>query len=168
MIDGKKWNNVFKSRIDVYYDELKWLYAELYDNDMQAFDYFVDMLYSFYKKRNKQLKEMDEARSVVHDWFAGNDMLGMLMYTDCFAGSLKGVKSHLDYIEDCGVNYIHLMPLLESPKGKSDGGYAVSDFRKVEPSLGNMRDLSNLAKACHERGISVCLDFVMNHNNSSG
>ena len=163
MIDGKKWNNVFKSRIDVYYDELKWLYAELYDNDMQAFDYFVDMLYSFYKKRNKQLKEMDEARSVVHDWFAGNDMLGMLMYTDCFAGSLKGVKSHLDYIEDCGVNYIHLMPLLESPKGKSDGGYAVSDFHKVEPSLGNMRDLSNLAKACHERGISVCLDFVMNH-----
>ena len=163
MIDGKKWNNVFKSRIDVYYDELKWLYAELYDNDMQAFDYFVDMLYSFYKKRNKQLKEMDEARSVVHDWFAGNDMLGMLMYTDCFAGSLKGVKSHLDYIEDCGANYIHLMPLLESPKGKSDGGYAVSDFRKVEPSLGNMRDLSNLAKACHERGISVCLDFVMNH-----
>ena len=163
MIDGKKWNNVFKSRIDVYYDELKWLYAEPYDNDMQAFDYFVDMLYSFYKKRNKQLKEMDEARSVVHDWFAGNDMLGMLMYTDCFAGSLKGVKSHLDYIEDCGVNYIHLMPLLESPKGKSDGGYAVSDFRKVEPSLGNMRDLSNLAKACHERGISVCLDFVMNH-----
>ncbi len=163
MIDGKKWNNVFKSRIDVYYDELKWLYAELYDNDMQAFDYFVDMLYSFYKKRNKQLKEMDEARSVVHDWFAGNDMLGMLMYTDCFAGSLKGVKSHLDYIEECGVNYIHLMPLLESPKGKSDGGYAVSDFRKVEPSLGNMRDLSNLAKACHERGISVCLDFVMNH-----
>ena len=163
MIDGKKWNNVFKSRIDVYYDELKWLYAELYDNDMQAFDYFVDMLYSFYKKRNKQLKEMDEARSVVRDWFAGNDMLGMLMYTDCFAGSLKGVKSHLDYIEDCGVNYIHLMPLLESPKGKSDGGYAVSDFRKVEPSLGNMRDLSNLAKACHERGISVCLDFVMNH-----
>ncbi len=163
MIDGKKWNNVFKSRIDVYYDELKWLYAELYDNDMQAFDYFVDMLYSFYKKRNKQLKEMDEARSVVHDWFAGNDMLGMLMYTDCFAGNLKGVKSHLDYIEDCGVNYIHLMPLLESPKGKSDGGYAVSDFRKVEPSLGNMRDLSNLAKACHERGISVCLDFVMNH-----
>ncbi len=163
MIDGKKWNNVFKSRIDVYYDELKWLYAELYDNDMQAFDYFVDMLYSFYKKRNKQLKEMDEARSVVHDWFAGNDMLGMLMYTDCFASSLKGVKSHLDYIEDCGVNYIHLMPLLESPKGKSDGGYAVSDFRKVEPSLGNMRDLSNLAKACHERGISVCLDFVMNH-----
>ncbi|MBQ8950996.1 MAG: amylosucrase [Eubacterium sp.] len=163
MIDGKKWNNVFKSRIDVYYDELKWLYAELYDNDMQAFDYFVDMLYSFYKKRNKQLKEMDEARSVVHDWFAGNDMLGMLMYTDCFAGNLKGVKSHLDYIEECGVNYIHLMPLLESPKGKSDGGYAVSDFRKVEPSLGNMRDLSNLAKACHERGISVCLDFVMNH-----
>ena len=55
------------------------------------------------------------------------------------------------------------MPLLESPKGRSDGGYAVSDFRKVQPELGTMDDLFALAEACHERGIAVCLDFVMNH-----
>ena len=96
-----KWDKTFSDRLEVYYDELKWLYYELYNNDEQAFDYFVQMLYSYYKKRNKTLKEMDEARSVVEDWFASNDMLGMLMYTDCFAGNLKGVRKHLDYIEEC-------------------------------------------------------------------
>ena len=163
MIENKKWDNTFKERLSEYYDELKWLYFELYNSDGQAFEYFLDMLYSYHKKRSKTLKEMDEARAVVEDWFAGKEMLGMLMYTDCFAGNLNGVRKHLDYVEECGVNYIHLMPLLESPEGKSDGGYAVADFRKVQPELGTMKDLAALAKDCHERGISVCLDFVMNH-----
>ena len=87
----------------------------------------------------------------------------MMMYTDAFAGTLKGVKKKLGYIEECGVNYIHLMPLLDSPRVRNDGGYAVSDFRKVKPELGTMEDLSELAAECHRRGISVCLDFVMNH-----
>jgi amylosucrase len=159
----RKWDKTFSDRIAVYYDELKWLYSELYNNDMQAFEYFTGMLYEYYRKRSKTLKMWDEARDVVKDWFAGNEMLGMLMYTNCFAENLKGVKKHLDYIEECGVNYIHLMPLLESPEGRSDGGYAVSDFRKVQPNLGTMKDLAELAKDCHSRGISVCLDFVMNH-----
>ena len=118
----KKWDKTFSKRLEPYYDELKWLYSELYNNDQQAFDYFTDMLFEYYRKRSKTLKMWDEARDVVKDWFAGNEMLGMLMYTNCFAGNLKGVKQHLDYIEECGVNYIHLMPLLESPEGRSDGG----------------------------------------------
>lgn len=47
--------------------------------------------------------------------------------------------------------------------GRSDGGYAVADFRTVEPELGTMDDLEQLADACREKGISLCLDFVMNH-----
>ena len=162
-MENKKWDKTFRERIALYYDELKWLYMELYHNDTQAFEYFTEMLYTYYRKTNKTLKAWDEARDVVKDWFAGNEMLGMLMYTNCFAGNLKGVKEHLDYIEECGVNYIHLMPLLESPEGRSDGGYAVSDFRKVQPQLGSMKDLASLSDDCHQRGISVCLDFVMNH-----
>jgi amylosucrase len=87
----------------------------------------------------------------------------MLMYVSAFAGNLAGVRDKLDYIQDCGVNYLHLMPLLESPVGRSDGGYAVADFRKVQPELGTMEDLAALAGDCHDRGIAVCLDFVMNH-----
>ncbi len=162
-MEDKNWDKTFKERIERHYNEMKWLYAELYNNDQQAFDYFCDMLHHFYEERSDRLKLWDMGREVVLDWFSGNDMIGMLMYTDCFAGNLKGVKKHLDYIEECNVNYIHLMPLLCSPEGRSDGGYAVSDFRQVQPNLGTMKDLADLSEACHERGISVCLDFVMNH-----
>ena len=159
----KNWDETFVRRMEPLYDELKWLYMELYMNDRYAFEYFCDMLHRAYKERSAELKLMDEARGEVADWFSGREMLGMLMYTNCFAGNLKGVKKHLSYIQECGVNYLHLMPLLESPKGRSDGGYAVSDFRKVQPNLGTMEDLAALAADCHKNGISVCLDFVMNH-----
>ena len=90
-------------------------------------------------------------------------MLGMMFYIDNFAGNMKGVQGKLDYLEKNNVNYIHLMPFLDTPKGRSDGGYAVADFRKVQENLGSMEDLENLTNACHEKGISVCMDFVMNH-----
>ena len=163
MTDRENWESAFNRRLDAVYDEMKWLYGELYHGDEQAFDYFLTMLHNNYKERKKSLRELDEAREVVPDWYKDGGLLGMLMYTQCFAGDLKGVRKHLPYIQECGVNYVHLMPLLESPAGRSDGGYAVSDFRKVEPALGTMEDLEALADACHRRGMSVCLDFVMNH-----
>ncbi len=163
MFEEKNWEPEFKERLAGCYDEMKWLYGELYSGDMHAFDYFCDMLHQYYSERSEKLREWDRAREVVPDWYAGNEMMGMLMYTNCFAGTLQGVKSHLDYIQECGVNYVHLMPLLESPAGRSDGGYAVADFRKVQPELGTMDDLADLSDECHDRGMSVCLDFVMNH-----
>ncbi|MBQ7155565.1 MAG: hypothetical protein IJR85_08450 [Synergistaceae bacterium] len=155
--------NVFEARLARHYDELKWLYYELYGSDKQAFDYFCSMLRKCWLERNDLLRELDDAREIVPNWYAGNDIIGMMMYTECFAKDLKGIKSHLDYVQECGVSYLHLMPLLDTPKGRSDGGYAVSDFRKVRPDLGTMEDLADLSAECHSRGISVCLDFVMNH-----
>ena len=158
-----KWKLEFYDRFVRQEAELERLYRELYHNDMAAFDRFTDMLYDAYTARPESLKLMDRAREAHPDWYKGHDLVGMLMYVNAFAGTLQGVREKLDYIEDCGVNYLHLMPLLESPKGRSDGGYAVSDFRKVQPELGTMEDLYALAEDCHERGIAVCLDFVMNH-----
>ena len=155
--------NIFEARLARHYDELKWLYYELYGSDKQAFDYFCSMLGKCWSERNDLLRELDEARENVPTWYAGNDIIGMMMYTECFAKTLQGIKSHLDYVQECGVSYLHLMPLLDTPKGRSDGGYAVSDFRKVRPDLGTMADLADLSAECHSRGISVCLDFVMNH-----
>ena len=163
MLEQSGWEEEFKERLARHYDELKWLHAELYDNDEQAFDYFCSMLHEYYAARREVLKERDRRRLEDPEWYSGNDMLGMQMYTNCFAGTLQGIAEHLDYVKECGVNYIHLMPLLQSPAGRSDGGYAVADFRAVEPELGTMQDLSDLADQCHENGINVCLDFVMNH-----
>lgn len=153
----------YTKRFDERYDELKWLYCELYNNNMEAFDWLCDSLYGYYQERKADLKKLDRSRVKNPDWYKQNDLLGMMMYTNAFAGTLKGVKEKLPYVKSCGVNYLHFMPLLESPKGRDDGGYAVADFRKVKPELGTMEDLEDLTAECHRQGISCCLDFVMNH-----
>lgn len=153
----------YTNRFDERYDELKWLYCELYNNNMEAFDWLCESLYGYYKERSTELKKLDRERIRKPDWYSKNDLLGMMMYADAFAGTLEGVREKLPYIKKCGVNYLHLMPLLDSPKGQDDGGYAVSNFRKVKPGLGTMEDLEALTSECHRQGISCCLDFVMNH-----
>ena len=153
---------IFQKRLERHHDELRWLYMELYNND-DMFAELSSQLYEYYIQRGQQLKERDALREQEPDWYKKNDILGMMMYIDNFAGNLKGVEEKLDYLKQCQVNYIHLMPFLDTPKGRSDGGYAVSDFRKVQPELGTMDDLESLTQACHEKGMNVCMDFVMNH-----
>ena len=162
-MDRSAWNAEFSARFARHEDELRWLYCELYHNDLQAYDYFLKMMHAAYEARPESLKALDRAREADPEWYKGHELVGMLMYVNAFAGTLQGVREKLDYIQDCGVNYLHLMPLLESPEGRSDGGYAVSNFRKVQPELGTMDDLAALAEDCHARNIAVCLDFVMNH-----
>ena len=156
-------DKTFARRFKRHEDELKWLFMELYNNDEAAYDYFCEMLYRSFTGRSRALRDLDAKREKEPFWYRDQSLLGMQLYADAFAGTLKGVEEKLPYLEECGVGYIHVMPLLESPKGRSDGGYAVADFRKVEPALGTMDDLASLTSACHEKGISVCLDFVMNH-----
>ena len=158
----KKEEEIYEARFQKHIDELKWLYMELYD-DQEHFDELCASMKQFYDTRKKGLKASDLTREADPDWYKGSDILGMMMYTKMFGGNLKGVKKHLDYLKECGINYLHLMPLMESPKDRSDGGYAVADFRKVQPELGTIRDLESLASECRKQGISICLDFVMNH-----
>lgn len=158
----KKGEQTFRARLERHLDELKWLYMELYDDESQ-FAYLLEQLHQFYEERKPALKRLDERREQDGDWYRKPGMTGMMLYVEQFAGTLAGVREKLDYIRRCGVNYLHLMPLLDTPEGRSDGGYAVADFRKVQPKLGTMEDLETLADACRRRGISLCLDFVMNH-----
>lgn len=159
----KKTATAFDRRLAACQDELQSLYLKLYRGDADAYGYFTGMLRRCWKERKRVLREQDLRREKHPDWFRRRDMLGMMLYVDAFAGNLRGVKERLPYLKECGVNYLHLMPLLESPKGRSDGGYAVSDFRAVQPELGTMEDLEALADACRKGGMLVCLDFVMNH-----
>ncbi len=153
---------LYTERLEKIQDELKWLYMELYD-DEQAYEYFGSMLHRMYEARKPALKKQDESRLADPAWFRRRDILGMQMYPGCYARTLKGVSRHLDYLQESGVNYLHLMPLLQSPHQHSDGGYAVADFRTVDPELGTMEDLERLAGQCRRRNILLCLDFVMNH-----
>ncbi|MDD7740886.1 MAG: alpha-amylase family protein [Lachnospiraceae bacterium] len=156
-------NSEFEQRLKKHYDELKWLYCELYTGREDMFQSLVENMEVWYENRKEDLKAMDRRREADPTWYFSRNMVGMMLYTDAFAGTLSGVKGKLDYLEECHVNYLHLMPLLDTPKGKSDGGYAVADYRTVKPELGTMDDLEELSDCCRERGISICLDFVMNH-----
>lgn len=161
---GKKSQKAeYRKRFEERIDELKWLYCEIYRGDMQGFEWLCDSMYGYYEERSTALKKLDRAREKDKNWYKSNKLLGMMLYAGAFAKTLDGVREKLDYIGSCGVNYVHLMPLLESPKGRDDGGYAVADFRKVQPELGTIDDLRELTKEMHEKGISCCMDFVMNH-----
>lgn len=153
----------YRKRFEERADELKWLYCEIYHNDVQGFAWLCDLMYTYYEERSTELKKLDRTREKDKSWYQSNRLLGMMLYTGAFAKTLKGVQEKLDYLESCGVNYVHLMPLLESPKGRDDGGYAVSDFRRVQPELGTIDDLKELTGEMHKKGISCCMDFVMNH-----
>lgn len=153
---------IFQRRLARHHDELRWLYMELYGNDSMFME-LCGQMEAYYDMRSQSLKNLDEKREREPEWFRQKNMLGMMLYIDNFAGNLKGVREKLSYLEDCNVNYIHLMPFLDTPKGRSDGGYAVADFRKVRPDLGTMEDLAELAGECHDRGMNLCMDFVMNH-----
>lgn len=96
-------------------------------------------------------------------WFKSEHMMGGVFYVDSFANDLKGVRKHIPYFKELGINYLHLMPLFKAPEKDSDGGYAVSDYRTVDPRLGTMKDLAKLTSEFREHGISLVLDFVFNH-----
>lgn len=120
-------------------------------------------LVTAYSQRSTALKLLDLERELTPGWFQHPAMVGGIYYVDRFAGTLQGVRQHLDYLCDLGLNYVHLMPLLQPRSGPNDGGYAVQDYRAVNPELGNVADLVALAEDFHANGISLCIDVVVNH-----
>ena len=144
-------------RMEKHQDELRWLYMELYGNDAMYAE-LCEQMHDYYLKRSTELKKRDIKKEKNPDWFKEKEMLGMMLYIDNFAGNLKGVEKKLAYLKECNVNCLHLMPFLDTPEGRSDGGYAVADFRKIRPDLGTMKDLAELAEKCHEEDINVCME----------
>ncbi|MCB0148391.1 MAG: amylosucrase, partial [Caldilineaceae bacterium] len=105
--------------------------------------------------RPAPLKELDRVREEDPRWFQSEKMLGGVYYVDLFAGDLQGMRAKIPYFKELGLTYLHLMPLFKAPDGDNDGGYAVSDYRQVDPKLGTMDDLRALAADLRENGISL-------------
>lgn len=114
-------------------------------------------------ERPTDLRELDDLREANPDWFQSHRMLGAVCYADLHWGHLQGVKSQIPYLKELGVTYLHIMPPFKCPEGQSDGGYAVSSYRDVNPALGTLEDLRALATALRREGISLVLDFIFNH-----
>ena len=113
--------------------------------------------------RPADLKILDLQRDLEPDWFQRADMAGYVFYIDRFAGTLKGVLDKLDYLEDLGITYVHFMPCLKPRPGDSDGGYSVMDYRSINPDYGTLKDFKAVSAELRGRGISLCIDLVLNH-----
>jgi amylosucrase len=138
------------------------LYGGVTDVSTFATELVLDALRAA-ERRPAPLKLLDRRREIDPAWFQRSRMIGYVCYADRFAGSLAGVRPHLDYLVELGVTYLHLMPLLKPREGENDGGYAVADYDEVDPRIGSMADLEELAGDLHERGLVLCIDLVLNH-----
>ncbi len=138
------------------------LYGGVTDTTRLVTDLVMDALEAA-AARPAPLRLLDRRREIDPGWFQRSRMIGYVCYADRFAGSLRGVRDHLDYLAELGVTYLHLMPLLQPRDGDSDGGYAVADYGAVDPRLGSMADLEMLAAELHGRGMALCIDLVLNH-----
>ena len=126
-------------------------------------EHLLTALRQGWKARPADLKRLDLQRDLEPDWFQRPDMAGYVFYIDRFAGTLTGVLEKLDYLQDLGITYVHFMPCLQPRPGDSDGGYSVMDYRAINPAYGTMDDFEAVTSALRARGISVCIDLVLNH-----
>jgi len=141
------------------------LYGERDDFEAQMLR-LIEVLARHDLARDPELRELDRQREENHNWFLGQEWVGMALYADGFAGNLQGLEARLPYLQDLGINMLHIMPMMKCPKGASDGGYAVSDFRVLDERVGSLADLRSLAASLRQRGILLTLDVVVNHTSN--
>src|SRR6186997_1292884 len=156
----------FEARLRREWERLFGLLIALYGNNYDFFYHLEQLLLAAGRSwlaRPDWLKQLDARREADPDWFQSQRMVGGVLYVDLFSGTLVKLRAHLPYFKSLGLTYLHLMPLFDAPAGNSDGGYAISSYRRVSPALGTMEELSGLAREFQEHGISVVVDFVFNH-----
>lgn len=141
------------------------VYGESERTDREL-ELLVAQLATSWQARPAELRALDAAREAEPDWFTSNRMLGGVIYVDRYATDLRGVSARIPYFQELGLTYLHLMPLFLAPEENSDGGYAVSSYREVNPALGDMEQLTALAAELREAGIALVVDFIFNHTSN--
>ena len=151
----------FLKRLNQQEGELKALYTSLYGT--KGYKDLINLLQFKWSARSDSMLELDEKRLTHPLWYQDSAMMGMMLYVDNFAETFANMPARLDYLEELGITYLHIMPVFEMPEALNDGGYAVSDFTSIDERFGTNEEFDFFAQACHSRGISICLDFVLNH-----
>jgi len=150
----REWERLFSCLHDLY----GWQYDFHY-----TLERILRSLVRTWLERPEELRRLDEEREASPEWFQSQEMVGIVLYVDLFSDNLRKLKEYIPYFQELGVTYLHLMPLFLTPHGENDGGYAVSDYRSINPDLGTREDLEDVARTLRREGISLVLDLVFNH-----
>ena len=156
----------FEHRLQQHWPKLFELLYQLYGSRYDFFYHLEQILLSAaaaWARRPDALQELDEHRINDPSWYRSEHMVGGALYVDLFSENLSSLRQNIRYFQDLGLTYLHLMPLFAVRPGDNDGGYAISNYRSVDPRLGTLEDLTLLAEDLRQAGISLVLDFVFNH-----
>lgn len=77
-----------------------------------------------------------------------------------YGGDLNGIREHLDYLVELGVNVLYMTPGFCSPTNHK---YEITDYENVDPAFGGNDALKALIDKAHANGMKVILDGVFNH-----
>lgn len=145
-----------------FFQLMRTLYGQRYDFFYHLESVVLTMIQAA-AERPAALHDSDQRRINDPEWFQSQRIVGGALYVDLFSENLGKLREHIGYFHDLGLTYLHLMPLFAVRPGDNDGGYAISNYRSVDPRLGTIDDLRLLAEDLRANGISLVLDFVFNH-----
>ncbi len=156
----------FYTRLGANFYAIHSLFFQIYghrdDFDLQMLR-LVETMAKGYIDRSLDLERLDIERERDHNWFLSQQWVGMALYTNGFANNLADLVTKIGYFEDLGIDMVHIMPILMCPTGKSDGGYAISDFRQIDDRVGDLNDIRRIAEEFRKRNILLTMDIVLNH-----
>jgi amylosucrase len=160
--------NLFHIRLEKSFPSLFNLLSRIYGNRSDFLYHLEEIIELSCKLTLERLPLKGETSSHLTESLrkgSQNDV-GAVFYVDLYAGTLRNVKKKIPELKKMGITFIHLMPLFKSPYGETDGGYAVSSYREVDSRFGTMEDLKELARLLDINGISLVLDFILNHTSN--
>ncbi len=107
-----------------------------------------------YSWQNESFTKADNNKLVIYE-------LWIRDFTE--EGSIKAVTAKMDYFKELGVNAIELMPFNEF-EGNESWGYNPSFYFATDKAYGTANDYKEFIDVCHQNGIAVIMDLVLNHS----
>ena len=145
---------------------LKQLYPSFQASDL--YDKLIYIIKSFKITKPDYLRQWDE--KLEKSWYKSSDHIFYVLYADLFCADeltgekLEGISKRINYFKELGVTNIHILPCLKS---SGDAGFAVDDYRQIDPDIGNINQFKELIKKLHENNIKITFDLVLNHTSDN-
>ena len=146
---------LYEKRLNHYYNDLKWLYCELFRDHPEVagtFSSLTKKMKEIYCERSLSMKEADQNCAADPDWFRKTTFTGMAVNPADFADTLAGLSGKLDYISECKADTLYLTDLFQATSNCS---------LRIIPEIGTSEDLHDLAVNCQKAGIRLALEIPL-------